>query len=165
MRIIAVDPGYERIGIAVLEKDKKETLLFSECFKTKADLQFVDRLKLLGQKVAQIIEGYHPEELAIENLFIETNQKTAMRVAEARGAILYQARILGLEVYEYTPLQIKVAVTGYGKATKTQVMTMVKKLVSGAEAIKQDDEMDAIAIGLTHFAHNRPQNNLANKGL
>lgn len=156
MRVIAIDPGYERLGIAVLEKKKKETLLFSKCFKTKASLPFVERLEMVGLEVARIINEYAPEALAIENLFIETNQKTAMRVAEVRGAILYQARLLGLEVYEYTPLQVKVAVTGYGKATKTQVMSMVKKLVSGAEAIKQDDEMDAIAIGLTHFAHARP---------
>lgn len=156
MRIISIDPGYERIGIAVLEKKEKEYLIFSECFKTKASLPFFDRLELLGREVAKIIAEYNPESLAIENLFIETNQKTAMRVAEARGAILYQARILGLDIYEYTPLQIKVATTGYGKATKPQVMNMVKKLVSGAEKIKQDDQMDAIAIGLTHFAHHRP---------
>ena len=171
MRIISIDPGYERLGIAILTrqdfstknlggqgKSKKEELIFSECFKTKADIPFVNRLELIGREVARIIDEYKPEALSIENLFIETNQKTAMRVAEARGAILYQARILGLEIYEYTPLQIKVAVTGYGKATKAQVMTMVKKLVSGAENIKQDDEMDAIAIGLTHFAHYRSQN-------
>lgn len=161
MRIIAIDPGYERIGIAILEKNGKETILYSKCFKTKAELPFVDRLELIGREVARIIGEYQPEALSIENLFIETNQKTAMRVAEARGAILYQARILGLEIYEYTPLQIKVAVTGYGKATKTQVMTMVKKLVSGAESIKQDDEIDAIAIGLTHFAHYRPKRPVA----
>lgn len=171
MRIISIDPGYERLGIAILTrqdfseknlsgqgKQQKEELIFSECFKTKAELPFVDRLLLIGREVERIIKEYQPKALAIENLFIETNQKTAMRVAEARGAILYQARVLGLEIYEYTPLQIKVAVTGYGKATKTQVITMVKKLVSGAENIKQDDEMDAIAIGLTHFAYYRSQN-------
>ncbi len=156
MRIIAIDPGYERLGIAVIEKTKKEELIFSECFKTKASLPFFDRLELIGREVALVIEKFSPEALAIENLFIETNQKTAMRVAEVRGAILYQARILGLEIYEYTPLQVKVATTGYGKATKTQVMSMVKKLVSGAESVKQDDEVDAIAIGLTHFAYVRP---------
>lgn len=161
MRIISIDPGYERLGIAILEKNKKEELIFSECFKTKASLPFVERLELVGREVARIVEDYSPKALAIENLFIETNQKTAMRVAEVRGAILYQARLLGLEIYEYTPLQIKVAVTGYGKATKTQVTTMVKKLVSGADTIKQDDEMDAIAIGLTHFAYSRPKNILA----
>lgn len=160
MRIIAIDPGYERLGIAIVEKNKKEELIFSECFKTKASLSFVDRLELVGREVARIIEEYSPKALAIENLFIETNQKTAMRVAEVRGAILYQARLSGLEIYEYTPLQIKVATTGYGKATKAQMISMVKKLISGADSIKQDDEMDAIAIGLTHFAYVRPVNNL-----
>lgn len=158
MRILSIDPGYERLGIAVLEKNKKEELLFSECFKTKATLSFPERLELVGREIARVIKEFSPETLAIENLFLETNQKTAMRVAETRGAILYQARLLGLEVYEYTPLQIKMATTGYGKATKEQVMTMVRKLVSGAETKKQDDEMDAIAIGLTHFAYYRPQN-------
>lgn len=160
MRIISIDPGYERIGIAILEKNKKEELVFSECFKTKASLPFFDRLELIGKEVERIIKEYDPEALSIENLFIETNQKTAMRVAEARGAILYQARILGLDIYEYTPLQIKVATTGYGKATKPQVMNMVKKLVLGAENIKQDDQIDAIAIGLTHFAHYRSKKSL-----
>lgn len=158
MRIISIDPGYERIGIAVLEKiNGKESLLFSECFKTKASLSFFDRLELLGQEVARVIHEYRPTALSIENLFIETNQKTAMRVAEARGAILYQAKVSGLEIFEYTPLQIKVATTGYGKATKAQVLLMVKKLIPGTEKLKQDDEIDAIAIGLTHFAHVRPQ--------
>ena len=145
-------------GITGAGRSAQEELLFSECFKTKASLPFVDRLELVGREVARVIEEFSPKALAIENLFIETNQKTAMRVAEVRGAILYQARILGLEIYEYTPLQVKVATTGYGKATKVQVITMVKKLVSGAGHLKQDDEMDAIAIGLTHFAYARPQN-------
>lgn len=165
MRIIAIDPGYERLGIAVLERGattkqstssknkNKEQLIFSECFKTKASLPFVDRLELVGREVARVIARYAPEVLAIENLFIEKNQKTAMRVAEVRGAILYVAMLSGLEIHEYTPLQIKVATTSYGKATKTQVVSMVQRLVAGAESITQDDEMDAIAIGLTHFAY------------
>ncbi len=169
MRIIAIDPGYERLGIAVLalpnfgeqnlsgpQKNKKEELIFSECFKTKAALPFIERLELVGREVARVIEEFKPEALSIENLFISTNQKTAMRVAEVRGAILYQARLSGLSVYEYTPLQIKTATTGYGRATKEQMISMVRKLITGAEKIKQDDEMDAIAIGLTHFAYHRP---------
>jgi len=163
MRIIAIDPGYERLGVAILERQPKikEKIIFSECYKTKASLPFVERLELIGKEVARVIEEFSPEALAIENLFIETNQKTAMRVAEVRGAILYQARLSGLEIYEYTPLQIKVATTSYGKATKNQVMAMVRQLVSGAEHIKQDDEMDAIAIGITHFAYHHPQKTTA----
>ncbi|MDD5152539.1 MAG: crossover junction endodeoxyribonuclease RuvC [Candidatus Pacebacteria bacterium] len=160
MRIIAIDPGYERLGVAVLEKDKKEKILFSECFKTKANLPFVERLELVGREVARVIKEFKPEALSIENLFMSTNQKTGMRVAEVRGAILYQACLSQLAVYEYTPLQIKTSITGYGRATKEEMVRMVKKLISGADNIKQDDEMDAIAIGLAHFACARPQNTL-----
>lgn len=153
MRIISIDPGYERLGIAILEKQKRETLIFSECFKTKSELPFTERLELVGREVARIIAEHQPDALAIENLFISTNQKTAMRVAEVRGAILYQSRLNGLSVYEYTPLQIKTATTGYGKATKDQVGTMVRKIVPEAKNLTQDDEIDAIAIGITHFAY------------
>ena len=153
MRIISIDPGYERLGIAVLEKNRKEELIFSECFKTSATLSFPERLELVGREMARVVTEHAPRALAIENLFISNNQKTAMRVAEVRGAILYQARLSGLAIYEYTPLQIKVATTGYGKASKEQMMTMVRKLISGTANITQDDEMDAIAIGLTHFAY------------
>ena len=153
MRIISIDPGYERLGIAILEKQKKETLIFSECFKTTASLPFIERLELVGREVARIIEEHKPTALAIENLFISNNQKTAMRVAEVRGAILYQARLSGLPAYEYTPLQIKTATTGYGKATKDQVATMVQKIIPETSNLTQDDEIDAIAIGITHFAY------------
>lgn len=158
MRIIAVDPGYERLGIAILEKNKEEELVFSECFKTKSSLPFIERLELIGREVERIINEFEPETLAIENLFISTNQKTAMRVAEVRGAILYQARILGLSVYEYTPLQIKTATTSYGKATKKQVEDMVKRIIPKSKTLKQDDEIDAIAIGITHFAYEKTHN-------
>ena len=161
MRIIAIDPGYERLGIAVLEKiNGKEQLVFSECFKTKATLEFIKRLEMVGREVERITNEHKPEVLAIENLFISTNQKTAMRVAEVRGAILYQARILGLPVYEYTPLQIKTATTGYGKATKDQVMRMVQKIIPSTKAISQDDEMDAVAIGITHYAYQNHKNTI-----
>lgn len=155
MRIIAVDPGYERLGIAVLDKKEREELLFSECFKTSKILPFPERLELVGREIERIIQKFSPTELAIENLFIDNNQKTAMRVSETRGAILYQARLSGLSITEYTPLQIKLAVAGYGKATKPQMMSMVRKLIAGTENKFQDDEMDAIATGITHFAHTR----------
>lgn len=155
MRIISIDPGYERLGIAIMEKQNREHLVFSECFKTKAGTPFVERLELVGREVARIIAEYQPEVLAIENLFITTNQKTAMRVSETRGAILYQARLSKLEIFEYTPLQIKTATTGYGKATKDQVISMIGKILPEAKNIKQDDEMDAIAVGITHFAYGK----------
>lgn len=154
MRIIAIDPGLERVGIAILDKERggKETLVFSECFKTKSSLTLSERLNLIGVHLNEIILEYKPEALAIESLFFTTNQKTAMVVSQARGVIIYEGAKNNLPIYEYTPLQIKVAVTGYGKATKTQVDSMVQKLILISKKIKSDDEMDAVAIGLTCFA-------------
>ena len=152
-KIISIDPGYERLGIAVIEKEgSKNTLLFSECFKTSAKLEFTERLHLLGERVEEIIKKYKPRALAIEKLYFENNQKTAMQVAEVRGALIYIAMKTGLEVFEYTPLQIKVAVTGYGKSDKKAIAMMVPKLIHIQNSIESDDEMDAVACGLTCLA-------------
>lgn len=156
-RILAVDPGIERVGIAILEKERggKEVLIFSECFKTKSSLSLPERLNLIGSHINEIVTEYEPSALAIESLFFAANQKTAMVVSQARGVIVYEGTRGGLPIYEYTPLQIKVAVTGYGKATKSQVNSMVQKLIKIQKKIKSDDEMDAVAIGLTCFAYLR----------
>ena len=174
MKILGIDPGFERLGIAVLEKntgDKRENVIFSECFKTSAKLEFADRLKLIGEQVQMIIKKYKPEVLAIETLFLTTNQKTVMHVAEARGVVIYEAIKADLKIFEASPPQIKIATTGYGKADKEQVMRMVKMLVDidpirGEPPLRalatsnrasnknfSDDEMDAIAIAITGFAH------------
>ncbi len=157
MRIISIDPGYERLGIAVLEKmaKNKEILLFSECFKTSAKLPHHERLALIGNRIKEVIKKWKPVALATEKLFFSGNQKTAMLVAEARGVILYTGSSLGLEVFEYTPNEVKIAITGYGRSEKQQMMTMVSKLIEIHKIIKSDDEFDAIAIGLTHFAIHR----------
>jgi len=153
MKIISIDPGYERVGIAVLEKEgDKNHLLFSECFKTKAGEPLSERIMLIGKEVEKIINEFKPEALAIEKLYFTTNQKTAMGVSEARGVIINEAKQKGLAVFEYTPLQVKIAVTSYGKASKSQVISMVKKLIKISEEIKSDDEIDAIAVGLTCLA-------------
>ncbi|MFA6300911.1 MAG: crossover junction endodeoxyribonuclease RuvC [Candidatus Paceibacterota bacterium] len=156
MRILGIDPGYERLGVAVLEKDReknKEKVIFSECFKTSAKLEFSERLSLIGNEVKKIIKKYKPEVLSIETLFLNTNHKTVMRVAEARGVILYEASCAGLKIFEASPPQIKIATTGYGKANKEQIIKMVKLLVEIDKSKKSDDELDAIAIALTAFAH------------
>lgn len=153
MKIIAIDPGYERLGIAILEKNNsKQELLYSECFKTSAKEKHSDRLSLIGQEIEKIIKKYQPEALTIETLFFKNNAKTAMKVSEARGVMLYEAAKNNLKVVEFTPLQIKVAVTGYGKSEKEQVTSMVQKLIKTPKTIKYDDEYDAIAVGLTFFA-------------
>ncbi|OGI66391.1 crossover junction endodeoxyribonuclease RuvC [Candidatus Nomurabacteria bacterium RIFCSPLOWO2_02_FULL_40_10] len=156
MRILGIDPGFERLGIAVLEKNGgKECVIFSECFKTSAKLEFAERLKLIGAEVRKIIKEYKPEVLAIETLFLNTNQKTVMRVAEARGVAVYEAAQAGLKIFEASPPQIKIATTGYGRSDKAQINKMVKILVDIDESKKSDDELDAIAIALTAFAHLR----------
>ena len=109
MNILAIDPGFERIGIAIIRHNPKEKdlLVYSSCFKTSAKINFNERLRLIGKEVERIIKKYKPEVLAIEKLFFTTNQKTVMGVSEARGVIIYVASLLGLSVYEYTPPQIK----------------------------------------------------------
>lgn len=158
MIILGIDPGFERLGIAILEKnkkDKKEKVLFSECFKTSAKLEFSERLFLIGKEIKTVIKKFKPNVLAIETLFLTTNQKTVMRVAEARGVVIYEASLERLKIFEASPPQIKIATTGYGKANKEQVMKMVKILVDISELKTSDDELDAIAVALTAFAHMR----------
>ena len=155
MKIIAIDPGYERMGVAIVEKNSgKEILIFSECFKTSAKIPHDKRLKLIGQEIEKLIKKFQPEAMAIETLFFTNNQKTAMHVSEARGVMLYVASVAGLTVVEFTPISIKVAVTGYGASDKDQVTAMVQKLIQIKTEIKYDDEYDAIAVGLTYFATN-----------
>ena len=152
MKIISIDPGYERVGIAVLEKtNSKEAVIYSDCFKTKSEISLNERISLIGKEIERIINEFKPEALAIEKLFFTTNQKTAMGVSEARGVIINEAQKMGLKIFEYTPLQVKIAVTGYGKSDKKAVMAMVKKLIQKHDLVS-DDETDAIAIGLTYFA-------------
>lgn len=163
MRILGVDPGFERLGIAILEKNEgrkpfdktqgKERVIFSECFKTSSKLEFAERLNLIGKRVTEIIGKYQPEVLAIETLFLNTNQKTVMRVSEARGVVIYESAQAGLKIFDCSPPQIKMATTGYGHSDKIQINKMVKMLVEIDEKKTSDDELDAIAIALTAFAH------------
>jgi len=156
MRIIGIDPGYERLGIAVIEKETgKETLVYSDCFQTDAKLSFHERLFLLGKELERVITTHKPSHLALENVFFNTNQKTAMDVAAVRGVILYVAKTNSLETFEYTPPQIKSAVGGSGRASKKEVATMLHHLVEIEKDIRLDDEYDAIAVALTHSAIHR----------
>jgi crossover junction endodeoxyribonuclease RuvC len=160
MKILGIDPGYERLGIAILEKNiekqnsfsKKEIVLFSECFKTASSLPFPERLSLIGKRVDQLIKKYKPEILSIETLFLNTNQKTVMQVAEVRGVIIYLCKKNKMKIFEASPPQIKIAITGYGKADKKQVIKMVNLLVDLRKESNSDDELDAIAIALTASA-------------
>ncbi|MCI0565859.1 crossover junction endodeoxyribonuclease RuvC [bacterium] len=153
MRVLAIDPGYGRLGVAVLEKKSGgESVLYSDCFTTDASLPFHDRLFAVGKEVERIIKEFSPEVCAVETIFFNTNQKTALRVSETRGVFCFVAKQHGLEFLEYTPLQIKIAVTGYGRATKEQVAIMIKKIVHIKKTRAHDDEYDAIAVGITCLA-------------
>jgi crossover junction endodeoxyribonuclease RuvC len=156
MKVIAIDPGYDRLGIAVLEKkkNKKEILVYSECFQTDSKIEFNLRLGVIGKRVREIIEEYSPNYMAIETLFFSKNTKTALKVSESRGVVIFQAVERDIPVYEFSPNQIKVAVTGYGNANKKDVYTLTTRLIDLGDGIKIDDEIDAIATGLTFFAIN-----------
>lgn len=156
MRIIGIDPGYGRCGIAVLEKTNgKEILLFSQCVETSTALSFPERVGEVLAACTKAINDHSPVQMAIEKLFFAKNQKTAMQVAEVRGALMALATQHGLPVSEYTPMQVKSAAAGYGGADKKQVIKMLHALVKIDKEIEHDDEYDAIAIAVTHLAHMR----------
>lgn len=166
MRILGIDPGFERLGVAILEKnttDPKEHVVFSECFKTPSSMPFAERIQLIGAEIREKIKKYRPEILAIETLFLTNNQKTVMRVAEARGVVLYEAVNAGLQIFELSPLQIKMSITGYGRADKKQILKMVKMLVKIEDSKNSDDELDAIAVALAGFAETKNIKRLAKK--
>ncbi len=157
MKILGIDPGYERLGIAILERNdgEKEKLIFSETFQTDKKIIFIERLFLVVTRIEEIIKIFKPEVLSIEKLFFNTNQKTATNVSEVRGAIIFTALKNKLLVAEYTPLEIKTAITGYGRSDKKQVTYMTSQLIKVDTKIKYDDEWDAIAVALTFFAYNQ----------
>lgn len=153
--ILGIDPGYDRMGVSVIEKKSNTDykVIFSTCLKSDKKMEINKRIFEIGKELKKIIQKYNPTELAIEKLFFTTNQKTVMGVSEARGAVIYLAQDLGLTVAEYTPLQIKIAITGYGKADKNQVYFMIKQIfkLEKSDEKKLDDEFDAIAVGYTHL--------------
>lgn len=154
IRIIGIDPGFDRLGVCILDKyPNKEELIHSQCITTSKKESFEVRLAEIGEQLTKILKLYKPQELAIETLFFTTNQKTIITVAEVRGICIYLSHIHDVTLYEYSPPQIKLAVTGYGKATKEDIASMVPKIL-GKPLKKEtlDDEIDAIAIALTHSA-------------
>jgi len=157
--ILGIDPGYGRVGIALIEKTNKgERLIYSECFETETKLPHYQRLLLISRKISEIIEKFKPDQMAIETLLWSKNKKTALQVAEARGIIIAESARHSVLVREFNPNEIKLAVTGYGKSDKKQIINMVQKLVKISPAItrqkRHDDEYDAIACALTCAAIN-----------
>ncbi len=151
MIILGIDPGYAIVGWGVIEYSgsKFRTLGYGS-ITTPAGMPTVDRLERIYRGMCELIEKYHPDEMAVEELFFNTNGKTAIVVAEARGIILLSARLAGVRIAEYTPLQVKQAVVGYGRAEKKQVITMVTSMLKLPAPPKPDDTADALAIAVCH---------------
>ncbi len=154
LRILAIDPGYDRCGVAILERSSEggERLLHSECVTTNTEHPFEQRLLNVVESIRSSIDTYKPTVCALEGLFFTTNRKTAMHVAEVRGALIALVTERGLALREFGPGQVKVAITGDGRASKGQVTMMVSKLIPLRKGITYDDEYDAIAIALTASA-------------
>lgn len=151
MIILGIDPGIAMVGYSVVQcKGNNFRALEYGLIRTDAGILLPDRLKMVYDQITDIIEEYDPDDLAIEELFFNKNVKTAIMVAQARGVEVLAAVNKGIPVYEYTPLQIKQAVTGYGRADKNQVQEMVKMLLNLEEKPKPDDVADALAVALCH---------------
>lgn len=151
MIILGIDPGYAIVGWGVVEYNGSHfKVLGYGSIETPAHTPVEDRLCMIYKGLEQIIETYHPEQMAVEELFFNTNITTGIKVAEARGVIILCAKKLGLKIFEYTPLQVKQAVVGYGRADKKQVITMVTMMLSLPKPPKPDDTADALAIAVCH---------------
>lgn len=153
MIILGIDPGIAIVGYSVVECSGNNIRAIEYgCIRTKSNLRFPERIKIIYDKLTEIIKEYRPNDLAIEELFFNKNVKTAMMVGQARGVEILAAVNENLDIYEYTPLQIKQAVVGYGRADKNQVQEMVKILLNLDEKPKPDDVADALAVAICHGA-------------
>ena len=164
MKILGIDPGYAILGYGVIEMNGNK---FRVCdygaITTDPKTAMADRLKILYQALMDLIVEHRPESASIEELFFNTNAKTAILVGQARGVAILACANSGLEIYEYTPLQIKQALVGYGRAEKQQIQAMVKVILNLKETPKPDDTADALAAAICHGHSVSGQNRL--KGL
>ena len=151
MVILGIDPGYAIVGWGVVryESNRFKTLDFG-AVTTPAGMHFDDRLEKIYDGIDFLLSQYKPDALSIEKLFFNTNQKTAIDVAQARGVILLAAKKAGVEVFEYTPLQVKQSVVGYGRAEKKQVQEMTRVILNLNAVPKPDDTADALALAICH---------------
>ena len=151
MRILGIDPGYATIGFGILDTERgKYKLVQCGVITTPAHTSLASRLGQIYDDLMQLIELFKPDAVSIEELFFNTNITTGIAVAHGRGVILLACEKAGIEIYEYTPLQVKQAVVGYGRAEKKQVMDMVKRICQLPSAPKPDDAADAVALALCH---------------
>lgn len=151
MRILGIDPGYATVGFGVLDyQGMRFSTVEYGAILTEAHTDFSDRLCVIYEDMTYLLEHYKPQCISVEKLFFNTNKTTGIMVAEARGVILLVAGQHQTPVYEYTPLQVKSAVVGYGKAEKAQVMDMTRRILRLDEVPKPDDAADALALAICH---------------
>ncbi len=151
MIILAVDPGIAITGYGLIESDG-DKVSFKDCgsINTSSESAAAERLRQIYNEIMELIDIYKPDEVVVEKLFFNANVETAMSVGQAKGVILLAAATCGLLVFEYTPLQVKQAVAGYGRAEKRQIQEMVKMLLSLPKVPKPDDAADALAAAICH---------------
>ena len=161
MRILGIDPGYATIGFGMVESSGAQVRMVTYgAITTPAGLPLSRRLYQIGTDMEELIGKLHPDGISIEELFFNTNITTGIAVAHGRGVILYAAEKCGIPLYEYTPGQVKLAVTGYGKAEKRQVMDMTRRLLKLRAVPRPDDAADALALAICHarsFTSRLPQ--------
>ena len=151
MRILGIDPGFAITGFSIIDYEgNKFKLITSGAILTEAHTSFPLRLEKIYNDLTQLIEEYKPDAMSIEELFFNNNAKTAINVAQARGVILVTGKINKVPIYEYTPLQVKQAVVGYGRADKMQVQRMVKMILHEDNLPKLDDTTDSMAMAICH---------------
>ena len=151
MRILGLDPGIATIGFGLVESDRcKYSLVRCGVITTPAHTSLSSRLEQIYDDLTQLLEAFKPDAVSIEELFFNTNITTGIAVAHGRGVILLACQKAGVKIYEYTPLQVKQAVCGYGRAEKSQVMDMVRRLCNLKAPPRPDDAADAVALALCH---------------
>lgn len=162
MRILGIDPGIATIGFGVIDTDKnRHTLLNCGVISTPAHTSLSSRLEQIYSDMNDLLDIFKPDAVSIEELFFNTNITTGIAVAHGRGVILLACQKAGVKIYEYTPLQVKQSVVGYGRAEKKQVMDMVRRLCNLSAPPKPDDAADAVALALCHA---RSSTSLLNRG-
>ena len=149
MIVLGIDPGYAIVGYGVIDTNGMKPLSYG-AIRTEAGRKIEDRLSEIYDNMCELLSVFRPDHVAIEKLYFNTNEKTAINVSQARGVILLACVKCGVSVYEYTPLQVKMSVVGYGRAEKQQIMDMTKRLLGLSKIPKPDDAADALAIALCH---------------
>ncbi|MBQ9468864.1 MAG: crossover junction endodeoxyribonuclease RuvC [Clostridia bacterium] len=151
MVILGIDPGLAIVGFGAVEYvAPRFRVLGFGAIRTEAHTPVGDRLQIIHESMRTLIDKYHPDDMAIEELFFDKNITTGITVAEARGVILLSAKEKNVNIFEYTPMQVKQSVVGYGGAEKKQVIVMVRSILSLGETLKLDDTADALAIAICH---------------